>query len=150
MNTKVKKEEGEGLLPVLDQRFSCSSWKRPQQSKCFPTATGEEHIRADVHTADLENPPKSSWIFPKEQQPLDSSCWSRFSWQEPQPTGRAHSGAKEKCKEEGAAEKCFGLTGTAIPNLPAKLNEWGRPTRQEGRSEAEPGKKGGRLVRKVV
>lgn len=32
MNTKVKKEEGEGLLPVLDQRFSCSSWKRPQQS----------------------------------------------------------------------------------------------------------------------
>lgn len=62
--------------------------------------------------------------------------------------GRAHTGAREKREEEGTAEKCFGLT--AAPNLPAKPSEWDRRTSEEGRSEAEPGKKGWRLVRKAV
>lgn len=64
--------------------------------------------------------------------------------------GKAHTGARERCEEEGTAEKCFGLAATPIPNLPAKLSAWARRTSQEGRNEAKPGKKGWRLVRKVV
>lgn len=140
MNTKVKKEEGEGLLPVLDQRFSCSSWKRPQQSKCFPAATGEEQM-STLQTRRIH--PRAAGYSPKEQQPLDSSCWSRFSQQEQQTVGRALTGARERCEEEGTAKKCFGPTVTPIPNLPAKLSARGRRTSQEGRSEAETGERGG-------
>lgn len=116
-----QKEGGEGLLPALEQRFSCSFSNRVQQSKCFPVATGEEHVWSDVHTADQENPPKSSWIFPKGTP--------RFLL-------------------AGAA--AHGTDCCTCSQPPAKLSEWGRRTRQEGRSEAEPGKKGWRLMRKVV
>lgn len=151
MNTKVKKEEGEGLLPVLDLRFSGSSWKRPQQIKCFPVATGEKSTSEQMSTLQTRRThPRAPGYSLKEQQPLDSSCCSRFSWQEQQPMGRAHTGASEKCEEEGTAEKCFALTAASIPHPPAKLREWGRRTSQEARSEAETGKKGWRLVGKVV
>lgn len=74
-----QKEGGEGLLPELEQRFSCSFSNRVQQSKCFPVATGEEHVWSDVHTADQENPPKSAGYSLREPQ--------GFSWQEQQPMG---------------------------------------------------------------
>lgn len=133
MNTKVKKEEKEGLLPMLDQRFSCSSWQRQQQSSCEQMSTLQTR---------RTHPRAAGWSL-KEQQPLDSSCWSSFSWQEQQPTGRAHTGAREKGEEEGRAEKGFGLT--AAPNLQqSSVSGVGGQVRREG-VKLSQGKRGGDL-----
>jgi len=43
--------------------------------------------------------------------------------QRPQPEGRAHTGAREKCEEEAAAEtSCHGLTTTLYSQSPVPLS----------------------------
>jgi len=69
---KVGEEEGEEVLQVLKQRFSCSPWRRPQRSKHCPAVRGEDHARAGGYSLKDCIPWKDSVL----QQCVEEEGWA--------------------------------------------------------------------------
>lgn len=50
---------------MLDQKYSCSPWKRSQWSRYIRATSGKEHNGPDIHATARETPRKSSLVFPE-------------------------------------------------------------------------------------
>lgn len=127
-----------GELQAPEWRLSCSSWQRPQWSRCF-------HARADSHTVAHRGPRTGAggYIVKEtathaetmlEKAPSMTGKWSLLrsrSILKERRMWRAITRTGDKCEKEEAAERSFyGLTTTShSPSLPGGrrqlgLREW--------------------------
>lgn len=104
--TPRSEKEGQEVLQA-EQRFSSSLWKRPRWRWSFPAAHRWVHAGADSYPAALGGP---------RLEQLGIS-WRNSGW------WRAHAGTREKCGEEGAAERsCSGEAWREVEESGVKLS----------------------------